>query len=272
MVCHRVITSVVMLSLTLLATFSANVLADSRPSELFTLVAEPKVAKASQPRLITATGFWLDNCPPYIKDTIFEFGVSPSRFLIRLARPESLIACTPGHIPVSLTTTLVPSVLGELAVVLISPEGRELATTVLTGLSDDSIEVSRLSGLWFGLPEVNSLLVLESSKLQDGVLVGLWGLFARDGAPRWQTLHSSGRISSEAFEAKVVEYVAIDDPISCADIACPRSIVGENSIGTATLRLLPDDKLEIEIRNVKPPASTGTQPSSARFVLRKVNF
>ncbi len=205
----------------------------------------PAVASVGVPRQIVVNMTWPNACAPQTADLIAEPAVDPLVLTVRLNAIATFAACAQVQTPVQLSVSYTPPRAGSIPVVAMISDGRLIAQTNM--VTSASAETQKLIGLWIGGPNDQSFLSLNQLSQTDSSLVGVWSLYGRDGAPRWQFIRGGGQVSTDMWHSTLVE-LSSPTVATCPSSACPAAGgVDQTYIGSVRIRLVTDTQLEIEV-------------------------
>jgi hypothetical protein len=248
-------TTAVVLLLT--ATLGNALAADNTSS----IDVSPKVAPTGIERTITVRGEWPNACPPVAGDVIAEPADKPALLFVRLSVLYTLVPCAQVVTRYQYDFKYTPSAAtlpGELPIVLVTNDGRLLANGSMQ-ISGDPAGSRGLSGTWFDRDDPTSILMLSHSN--SDFLVGSWALFSASGAPVWNFIHSSRRITPTLIEAQLWEFSASDNRAPrCQNSACPASGWSARQVGTVRLfanALSNRIRVEVIATNMHPTLEAG---------------
>jgi hypothetical protein len=207
----------------------------------------PAVADVGTPRTITVHAVWPDACTPVLERAALEPEINPSALVFRFLVPETLMACAQVETRFSASVNFTPTSEGDLSIVAITQHDRLITRGKMLTLPLDAPGSDNLSGFWVG-ENGSSFLFLTHSDGSDA-FHGSWNLFARNGTPHWQIVHSSRRTAAaNTFEALLhdISVPAGADPWCGPVSACPRRGMTGRDAGALKVRVESADAIIIE--------------------------
>jgi hypothetical protein len=189
----------------------------------------PAVAAVGTERKISVNADWPNACPPTALSLLPEPALNPIRLTLRLNVVATTLPCPQVVTPFALDAMYTPLQIGTLPILVATSDGQFVGQGTISTLSKLA-STRDLSGTWIDTNDLASVLMLTQSEIGTNQLVGSWNLFGHDGAPRWQLIHSSNRITSSTIEARLFEY-AVAANTGCLSSACPRAGMFAHEVG-----------------------------------------
>ncbi len=210
------------------------------------IAVAPVVATVGTLRTITVNATWPNACPPTFQSAAMEPGINPTTLILQFNVLATLVACAQVETAFTATTSFTPSRDGDFTVTAITNDDRVIAKGKMLTLPQGAPGAQNISGVWLGTFASSILMLTHSASASDAV-VGSWNLFARDGSPHWQFIHSSRRTATNTFEAVLNEFTVPANSEACGNSACPvRGMTGREA-GKLKFLLTKDDELTLEL-------------------------
>ncbi|MBL8309669.1 MAG: hypothetical protein JNL19_04540 [Burkholderiales bacterium] len=180
----------------------------------------PSIAVVDTARRITIRGNWPTACLPSTAEIVADASPTPTQLTIRLNEIFAFVACAQVITPFAYEVNYTPRLAGVLPIVVVGTGGQKIAEGRMTTVGKDNATATfNLTGTWFELPTVKSLLMLSHSATNPDALVGIWSVFDSDGKSRALLFHSSVRMSTPSvYQAKLY---SLSVSASAVDAACP---------------------------------------------------
>lgn len=227
-------------------TAQADVVPNS--SKLSDVIITPKVADVNVFREIAVSGTWPHACGPTGATLVTTDTDTSSTIVVRLAVPQTLVACAQVLTKYSVSVGYTPKARGRLRVVVVTNDGEFLGESSLeTRAADDNRSLYDITGVWYDPATNGSGLTFIQSRANDNGVFGTWYVYDTQGKARWYSIQnvqwkSQGKVLEGAIYETQGKSVSCPAPFN----ACPVEFSSATAIGTARITMNSADSAVVQ--------------------------